>query len=329
MFDTYLIDMKTQYLSRLKGTSVIVSKYTPAFGPEQKDEVGDITIFGATVEKEYHTKHYEVQYHEHLDGCETFFIVEGDWEVMSMGEKYKAYPGDILHVQPFQGHGLRALCDYARVIVLFQGKDMRYAKERSDYLNAHFPELAQTPEYKNLIRTVGNNQNRDGSYYYDTAPEGDSSALRRFGKGIRTHEMPGLTLNLTVARYETHGVKEIWEACMKKGLKLEFPMPRYDHRLFWVREGSVKFNIDGTEFAAKPDMLVYVPPYHTFTFEAEEDSNMVDLSCPYVLQDLLEELRLLKAKRPEKLDDEAFMSELLAAYKADPVKYSYNGITKI
>ena len=139
------------------------------------------------------------------------------------------------------------------------------------------------------------------------------------------HELPGMTLNLTIARYETHGVKEVWEACMKKGLRLEFSTPRFDHRLFWVREGSIKFNIDGTEFIAKPDNLVFVPPYHTFNFETEEDSNMIDLSCPYLLLDLLEELHLLKTKRPEKLADEAYMAELYAKFKAEPVKYTYNG----
>ncbi len=326
MFDTYLIDMKKQAICRKKGKNVVVSKYTPAFGPEQKDEVGDICISDTIVEKEYHTKHYEVSYHEHLKGCETFFFIEGEWEVISMGNKFKAHPGEFLHVPPCQGHGLRALSDYARVMVLFQGQDMRYRKEDFDYCRDHFPELYASPEFqKQLSATVMHYQIRDRSYYYDFAPEGDSPAHRRFGEGIRTHHLPGVTLNLAVARYETHDVKEIWEAILKKGVHMEFGTPRYDHRLFWVREGSIKFNIDGTEFVAKPDMLVYVPPYHTFSFETEEDSNMVDLSCPYYLQDLFEELLLVKTKHPEKYDDGAFMAGLLATYKADPVKYSFNG----
>ena len=154
--------------------------------------------------------------------------------------------------QPFQGHAFRPLSSNSRLIVMFQGMDMRYAKERSDYMQAHFPEIAGTPEFKNQMQLHTHAQPRDNSYYYDIAPEGDSPAHRRFGEGIRSHALPGMTLNLIIARYETHGVKEVWEACMKSGLRMEFATPRYDHRRFWVREGKIKFNIDGTEFAAGP-----------------------------------------------------------------------------
>ena len=329
MFDKYLIDMKNPDDALVwrhnKVTLSVMSKFTPAFGPEQKDEIGGIAMRCTAPEKEFTGKSTEIFYHEHLEGCETFFIAEGEWEFISLGRKLTLRPGDLLHVQPFQGHAFRPLSSNSRLIVMFQGMDMRYAKERSDYMQAHFPEIAGTPEFKNQMQLHTHAQPRDNSYYYDIAPEGDSPAHRRFGEGIRSHALPGMTLNLIIARYETHGVKEVWEACMKSGLRMEFATPRYDHRLFWVREGKIKFNIDGTEFAAGPDMLVYVPPFHTFTLETVEDSDMVDLSCPYLLQDLLEELHLTRAKRPEKLGDPEFMAGLLADFRAEPVKYTYDG----
>lgn len=325
MFDRYLIDMMKPEdclcwrQSRYKDNDAQKftagqSKFTPAFGPEQKDEIGDIV---------YSCSDKEIPYHEHLDGCETFFFVEGEWEFIHMGQKFKVVPGDIVHVQPYQGHAFRPTSEFCRVVVMFQGKDMRYHLERRSYANDHFHELTQTPEWKQLQLEVSHDLYRSETYHYDIAPEGDSPAHRHFGDGIRTHIYPGLTLHLTIARYETHGIKEVWEAEMKKGLHLEFTTPRYDHRIFWVRSGSVRFNIDGEEFTAKQDMLVYVPPYHTFTCEAAENSNMVDMSCPYYLEELLEECHLLQAKAPEKLQDSVFMDELYHKYHAEPVKYFY------
>lgn len=328
MFDKYLIDMTNpnDCLCWRKGKLSVAgqSKFTPAFGPEQKDEIGDIVYLNAPIENAVHDKFHEIFYHEHLDGCETFFFVDGEWEAIHMGKQFKVHPGDILHVQPFQGHGFRPLSPFCRLIVSFQSKDMRYALERRDYVKAKFPEIAASPEFQAQQLIDTHDMPRSREYYYDIAPEGDSPAHRRFGEGIRTYAYPGIKLNLLVARYETHGVKETWEMEMKKGLRLEFTTPRYDHRIFWVRDGRVRFNIDGSEFTACKDNMVYVPPYHTFTFEVEEDANMVDMSCPYYLEELLEEFYLLQMKSPEKCADETTLRELYVKYKSEPIKYSYN-----
>ncbi len=331
LFDKYLIDMTKEEDSVAwkcnADNTLRVSKFTPAFFPDGRDEIGEIVMMHGKVSEKYHHDFYEVFYHEHLDGAETFFVTDGEFEAISMGEKMLLHPGDVMHVQPFMGHGFRALGPYGRLLVMFQSKNMRVQHEHIVNLNANFPEIAADPKFKAKQMEGQHDMVRDGSYYYDIAPETTTSpSYRCFGKGIRSHDLlPGTKLNLIIARYETHGIKEVWEAEMQKGVRMENNAVRYDHRLFWVRKGHIKFNIDGTEFVAYPNCLVYVPPYHCFTFETEEEANLVDLSCPYYLQDLLEELRLIKSQYPEKMKDDAALNELFARCKADRIKYSFNG----
>ena len=318
MFDKCLIDMsKPEDALVWRQTSTgtgFQSKFTPAFGPEQKDEVGDIV---------YIEKGKNIYYHEHLDGCETFFFVEGEWEGLAMGKRFPLHPGDILHIQPFQGHGFQALSDRCRVIVMFQGKDMRYGLERNMYVKENFPELVKTPAFRR--RSTQNNHDIVRTLDFSEAPEGDAPCRRRFGEGICTHELPGMTLRLTVGRYETHGVKEVWEASLKKGVRVAFTEPRVEQRLFWVREGHVSFTVGKDTFVAGPNMLVYAPPYHPCSFEAVEDANIVDLDCPFFLQDFLEELERMGASEPEKLCDGDAVSELMERFKVPPAAYSYHG----
>ena len=54
----------------------------------------------------------------------------------------------------------------------------------------------------------------------------------------------------------------------------------------------------------------YVPPFHHYSFKALTDSNMVDLDCPYLLQDYLEEVEQLSKKNNDFLLDESKMTEL-------------------
>ncbi len=332
LFDKYLIDMNKEedaLVWRWGSKPDRIGwngKFTPAFFPDGRDEIGESVMSATSIEPHFHNKFHEIFYHEHLDGEETFFVTDGDYECITLGEKMVIHPGDIIHVQPWMGHGFRPLSKYCRMLIMFQSKDMRFALERRKYLNEHHADVAATPEFKKQQMADQHDQLRDGSYYYDTAPTTTTSpAYRRFGQGIRSHEFPGIKLNLMIARYETHGIKEVWEYEMKKGVRIENDAVRYDHRLFWCREGEIKFNIDGEEFTAKPNCLIYVPPYHTFTLETETDADLADLSCPYELQDLLEELRLIQCQYPEKLKDDAVMNELFERFKADRVKYSYNG----
>ncbi len=330
LFDKYLIDMSKEEDSVAWLTNeekgVRVSKFTPPFFPDARDEIGEIVMMHGQVPEKFQNKYYEVIYHEHLDTAETFFVTDGEMECITLGEKMVLHPGDIIHVPCYLGHSFRARTPYARLIVMFQTEYMNIAHAHQVYLREHHFEEASNPANAGKRAAEHHQIHRDNTYYYDTAPVATSSpTYRRFGYGIRSHTFPGIKLNLMVGRYETYGVKEVWEAEMKKGVRIENNAVRYDHRLFWIREGRVRFTIDGTEVEAYPNCLVYVPPYHCFDFEVLEDADIVDLSCPYQLQDLLEELRLILNKYPEKLKNDAVMNELFARFKADRVKYSFNG----
>lgn len=282
MFDRYLIDMSNEDHNLARGSAHTPTgrqrKFTPAFGEAQIDEIGDI-LYSAVGKNIY--------YHEHTDGCETFFFIDGEWEGYAMGKRFPIHPGDILHVQPWQGHGFQTLEDHGRVLVMFQSKDMRYGLERNTYLREHHPAYAASPEHRK--RSLASNRDLMRSLEFAHMEPGDAPCHRRFGTGISTHHLPGLTMHLTVGRYETHGLKEVWELELEKGFRFAVKEPRIEQRIFWIREGQVHFEIDGTVFTAPPNHLVYIPPYHMFSFEALEQANMVDMNCPYLLQDYLEE----------------------------------------
>ena len=311
MFDKYLIDMADEANNLAHGSAHTPTgrqrKFTPAFGAAQIDEIGDIL---------YTAVGKNIYYHEHTDGCETFFFIDGEWEGYAMGKRFPIHPGEILHIQPWQGHGFQTLENHGRVLVMFQSKDMRYGLERNTYLREHHPQYAASPAHRK--RSLASNRDAMRSMEFSSMEDGDAPCHRRFGEGIVTHHFPKITLHLTVGRYETHGLKEVWELELQKGYSFAVLEPRIEQRIFWVREGQVQFHIDGTDFTASPNHLVYVPPYHMFAFEALEHANMVDMDCPYLLQDYLEEYKQAKHQAVNGKISEELLCELRERFYIPP-----------
>ena len=276
------------------------------FGAVQKNEMDCMEFESPETE--------DIGYHEHTFGCETFFVTNGQIECCVLGKKFLLGAGDILHIQPYMGHAFKPASPGCRLNILFQTMDMANSTSRRFRVQENFPGRWEEPELQKALDTL---YGRVGRTFPD-APYVDAAtvpAVRLKDSGLMVHEREGLTLKLKIGRWETHGEKEIWELSMVPGFTAEHPAIRPEPYFFYVTEGKMRFRVWETpeqvcEFEAEAQTLVNIPPCYPFAFEAVEESKMLDMDCAMLLQDLLEETERLESKEPEKLRDEAFMTEL-------------------
>ncbi|NLB28636.1 MAG: hypothetical protein GX823_00170 [Clostridiales bacterium] len=245
---------------------------------------------------QFHTPQLQsIPYHEHTLGTETFIISQGRFRGYCMGQSFDMRPGDMLHIQPWMGHGFLPLEPESRLNILFMGFD--YRRQVMDVrinLMQNFPGVDEDMKFREMFELA------HGILPLRTLPVGPDvpaeriQQLRRNGTGIREHEFEGIKMQLKVARYETEGVKEIWELFMKPGFYCEWDDFLPEYRMFYVTSGKIRFSVktSSTEtltFDAEKENIVTIPQCAPFGFEVIEEARMYDLDCSARLQDLCEE----------------------------------------
>ena len=269
----------------------------------------------------------DVGYHEHKWGCETFFVSQGQMECCVLGRRFLMGAGDLLHIQPYMGHSFKPTAPDTKLNILFQTMDMANTTAARLFMQQNFPGVYESPE---TTKVLDKHHGRVPRTFPtgDHVSAGEVRELRRDGEGLIEHTYDEITLRLKVGRWETHGEKEIWELCMKKGVFAEWAKNRPEQHMFYVTGGQVDFKVweardEFVEFTAESQSLVKIPPYRPYRFQASEDSRMYDLDCGALLQDLLEEINTLKMNDPEKLSDSEFMKGL---YERFDLHYTDIGI---
>lgn len=295
--------------------------YFRPYGAVQKNEM-DCMEFA-------HPEAQDIGYHEHSRGFETFFITNGKIECCVMGEKVILTPGDILHIQPYMGHAFKPASDNCRLAIMFQSMDMSVSTNRRFRVQRNFPGRWEDPKLqKKLISFYGSVPRS-----FPEAPYVDPAtvlAVRVKDSSLKTHKRDGLTLKLKIGRWETGGEKEVWEATMEPGFKVEHPELTPEPYFYYITEGKVHFKVwekpdEICEFDAEAQTLVNIPTVKQFEFEVIEPSKMLDLDCQILLQDFLEEIERVEAQEPEKLGDEEFMAELKERFN---YCYAFTGMRK-
>ena len=84
--------------------------------------------------------------------------------------------------------------------------------------------------------------------------------MRLKGWAIAGFEIDGMKLNLKGGRWETDGVKEIWELLPEKGLQIEWNYPYAGNDVYLVMEGAVHVKADGHDFTARKRDVINIPP---------------------------------------------------------------------
>ena len=241
-----------------------------------------------------------IDYHEHYKGTETFFVSQGKFLCNCMGRGFTMGAGDILHIQPWMGHSFTPIEHESRLNIMFMDIDMRYGQtDPRMRIAANFPGVMEDPDFQYLFRTANGSVARRSIPVQDDFPKEQVAQLRPAGFGIRAHEYDGVKMHLKVAKYETEGVKEIWEFFMKPGFRCEWDCFLPEYRVFYVTAGKLRCWVrtsatEKLEFVAGAENIIFIPPYNPFGFEVIEEARMYDMDCCARLQDLCEEIETYK-----------------------------------
>ncbi|NLO47362.1 MAG: cupin domain-containing protein [Clostridiales bacterium] len=250
--------------------------------------------------------------HDHHTGFETFFVDSGSMDFYSQGKVATLKKGDLVHIQPYVTHGM-----------LFH-EDTRYRGIFQDWtVIDNFAELYQLREYmpdaNQKMAEQGVVFGQPDFFIHEVvdvervAPE-EINAVRNPNRPLAQFKLNGVTLNMVVGRWETNGVREIWQARMDKGFHAEWNDFQKNPELYYVTEGEVKFTVYGKEFIAHEDCLVKIPKLAPHSVVALSDSAMYDLGGLTMWYLFLTDYTALIKNKSEKLGDAAFMKELKAKY---------------
>ena len=228
--------------------------------------------------------------------------------------------GDVLHVQPWIGHSIVPVENESSVNILFTGMDQQFSFTKPRIrLQQKFPGVFEDAEFNDMFKR------RNGGVGDRTYP-GEVHAsrehvqqLRCSGVGLREHEFLNIKMHLKVARYETEGIKEIWEYIMDPGFYCEWDNFLPEYHLFYITSGKIHCTVkesftESVEFDATKDTIVFIPPYYPFRFEVLEETKMYDLDCPSRLQDLCEEVEACRTEINDVARENTSLLELCKEY---------------
>ena len=256
-----------------------------------------------------------IEYHEHDQGTETFFVTQGKFLCNCMGREFTMQAGDILHIQPWMGHGFIPIEPESRLNILFMGIDQQVITQNWKRLQNKHPGVYEDLAFKKRFREFSGSVSTRSLPAPNNVPPEQVQQLRPAGTYLRNHEFDGIRMYLKVARYETEGVKEIWDIHMDPGFYCEWDDFLPEFRLFYIKSGKIRCNVrisntEILEFVAVEENIIIIPPYTPFWFEVIEEAHMYDLDCPARLQDLCEEVETLRYNDPGKSGDKTAVMAL-------------------
>ena len=263
-------------------------------------------------EANYYTGN-RVPYHEHCEGFETFLVDGGAIEIISLSKKATAHKGDIVHITPYTPHSIHALEDNSIWRAFHQNLWLvdRMIDERA--LRDRHWDAAFTDSFRK------DNNIRHSSTWFDyLLPEcenvqsGDIPSLRTYDSAISAYTFDGISLKLKVGRWETQGVKEVWQLQLSQGYSLSWDELHPFTHLYDVYSGSVRVTLEGMEpFTAQPRDLIHIPRFRSGRIESTEPAVLLDVGCQGYLTRLMDELNTYKTKDPAKLKDKAFVRDIM------------------
>lgn len=293
-----------------EGTQVVNDFILPR-GPYEKDEMSD-TI--------YH-KDAEVPYHQHKKGYETFMIAKGSVECFIRGKHFVANTGDIIHLAPYTPHGFRFLEEGTIWRELFQEINMAQGIMNKNTVRGHYESYMDDDEFMEMYRLGNKGLARETPVAVDVEKE-TMHEVRTPDFAFSEYKGNGYELKLKVGKWETNGVKEIWQAKLLKGVNVKFEYPHKNWELYYITKGSVQFTILDETFVAGPDCLVHIPPFHKHSWKVLEDTELFDYGGEMDLMALMEDYDSIKKYKPEKLKDKEFMTSFLRKYSCYVTDYS-------
>lgn len=284
-----------------------VHQFTLPEGKYEKNECSDTIYVNGTV----------TPYHEHREGVEVFLISRGHVEATIRNKRTIVDKGDIIVIPPYVGHGFIHYDDGEGMVwrECFQEIDMSGGIERKCRIKENYgDELYYEPEFRKRYLAANNDIARIAPEPMDVKKE-EVSEVRPYDFGLSTYTFGKLTLKQKVGRWETHGVKEVWSLQAGKGVSLEWEDPYGASEVFLVTKGKTHWKILDQEFDAIADNYIQVPAYSKHSFEVlEDDTELLDLGCSALLNDMLEEYTALLKREPERMKKKEEVKEVLRKF---------------
>jgi len=254
-----------------------------------------------------------VPYHEHTTGFETFLIDGGAIEILSLGKKAAGRKGDIVHIMPYTPHSIHTLEDNSIWRAFHQGLWLSpHMVEERGFRDRHW-DAAFAPEF----RQESNRRKNDAWVDYQfpecrDVPASEIPALRTFDSELASYSFEGITLKLKVGRWETRGVKEVWQLHLASGYSLSWNERHPFTHLYDVFNGSVRVTLEGMDpFTANARDLLHIPRWLSGKIEALEETVLLDVGCQGFLTRFMDNINTVKANEPAKLKDKAYVKEIM------------------
>lgn len=297
----YVIDMMNpkDWVRHYNEGGEVVNDFILPRGPRQKDEFSDTV---------YH-KGTEVPYHWHQRGVETFEVAKGSVDCVVADKHFIAKAGDLIHLPPYTGHGFVFLEEGTIWRELFQEIDMSGGILEKNMVNDYYEGYKEDAAFMAMYRE-GKTMKREVPAVWQQPPVDHSEVFQ-----CRTpdfawvkYEGEGYAIQLKVCKFETNGCKEIWHADVKKGLKVEYAYPHKGYEMLYIQHGKLELTVSNTHANAEPqtfivtdDMIIDIPPYHTYTIKVLEDTALYNYGGEYDLQACLADLESVKRDAPERI----------------------------
>jgi len=276
------------------------------YGPYELNEVGEANYYVGN----------SVPYHEHVVGYETFLVDNGSFEVFSRSRKAVAHKGDIVHIQPFTPHAIRALEDNSIWRAFHQGHSLVPEMIAMSRFRETYPELAASPDFRSTMPRTSK------SVWYDyvlpecvEVPVGEFPEIRTPADALAEFHLDKLEMKLKVGRWETGGAKEVWQYTMKSGCGFSWALYNPFPFVFDIFDGEVEVRLDGRKpiVAASRDLL-HIPKFLGGSIKALKDTVLLDMGCQGYCMRYMDEMNWYRANEPEKLKDAKFQNELQKKY---------------
>ncbi len=284
---------------------------------EGDEVVNDFILpFGASMREFSDTVYHAgtpVAYHQHNNGYETFEVAAGRVDMVVDGKRFIAEAGDILHLPPYTAHGFIWMEEGTIWRELFHDINMAGGIHEKNMVNSYYADMKNDPEFMSMYRS-GKSVTREDPKHEDLplTDRRDVFQLRTPEFAWMTHEGDGYSLKLKIEKFETGGMKEIWYADVKKGLKVTYKYPHKGYEIFYVKSGKVELRIDhtlgnpdGETFIVEGSSIIHIPPYHTYTIRVLEDSAIYNYGGEYDLKACLEDMKVRLRADPHAFDDDA------------------------
>ena len=239
-------------------------------GPDRLFCVTDSVMYPPSPDREI-----DLHCHEHAHGWEDFFVDSGGLDLYVNGKKTFVAPGNIIHLQPYEAHGMRfhAPTKYRGFMHGIANSD--FAPELA-IIREKIPDAFTDPELPRARLGGGDFFPRE-TPIWEEIPVERCSSVRNIDRPFAAFSLDGLTVKIITTRWENGGLCEMAAVEMDKGYAAKTGKYTYHLELYYVTAGQVEFDVFGEVFTAGPECVVKVPKLLPFSIKALTDSVMYDV----------------------------------------------------